>query len=217
MAGALIGICGVFLIIMTDELFWRFKILRGEPSRGMVHILVGTFIAFWPFFMSMRAIQTIALFMLVVIAISRRYHIFQGIHAVKRRTYGEFFFPVSVGLCALITQSDLIFMAAILHLSLADGLASLIGTRFGLRKTKYRILGQNKSWVGTGMFYVISLAIMTYVGIVHIDLFLYANVWMLALIPVVATLAESVAVYGTDDLVVPLVVVTILQYLHTVV
>jgi dolichol kinase len=213
MPGALLGLSGVFIILMTDEIFWRFKILRGEPSRGLVHILVGTFIAFWPFFMSMRAIQVIAALMLVVIAISRRYRIFQGIHAVKRRTYGEFFFPISVGICALVTQSDLIFMAAILHLSLADGLASLLGTRFG-GKTKYRIFGQNKSWIGTGAFYLISLLIMVYVGIVHVDLFLHANVWFLAALPIAATLAESVAVYGTDDLVVPILVVVALNALH---
>jgi dolichol kinase len=213
MAGAILGIFGVVLIMVTDEILWRLKVLRGEPSRALAHILAGAFVAFWPFFMSMRAIAAIAVLAFVCIAISRRFHIFQSIHAVKRRTYGEFFFPLSVGLCALITDSSYIFMAAILHLSVADGLASMLGTRFG-KRTKYRVLGQNKSWIGTSVFYLISLSVMAYVGIVHVDLFLHANVWMLALIPVIATLAESVAVYGTDDLVVPLIVVTILQLLH---
>ena len=216
MPGALLGLSGVFVILMTDEILWRLKVLRGEPSRGLVHIAVGTFIAFWPFFMSMRAIQIIALLMLVVIAISRKFHIFQGIHAVKRRTYGEFFFPISVGLCALITDSSVVFMAAVLHLSVADGLASLIGTKFG-GKTKYRIFGQNKSWLGTASFYVISLGIMAVVGIGNIELFLHANVWLLAALPLIATAAESVAVYGTDDLVVPLIVVSVLQWMHVAV
>jgi phytol kinase len=216
MPEALLGIGGVFFILFTDELLWRLKMLRGEKSRGLVHVLVGSFVAFWPFFMSMRAIQIIALAMLVVIAISRKYHIFQSIHAVKRRTYGEFFFPISIGLAALITRTDLIFMAAILHLSLADGLASLVGTRWG-GKTKYNFLGQTKSWLGTGVFYVISLGIISAVTFGHMDLFLHANVWLLALLPVVAALTEGVAVYGTDDLIVPLLVVGVLQYLHIVV
>ena len=213
MSGALLGICGVFLIITTDELLWRLKALRGEKSRGLVHVLVGSFIATWPFFMSMRAIQLIALAMLVVIATSRKYHIFQGIHAVKRRTYGEFFFPISVGLCALITQTDLIFMAAILHLSLADGLASLIGTRWG-GKSKYKIFGQSKSWLGTAVFYAISTAIIGFTTLGHMDLYLHANVWVLALLPLAASAVEGVAVYGSDDLVVPLMIVGTLQYLH---
>lgn len=216
MSGALLGICGVFLIIMTDELLWRLKVLRGEKSRGLVHVLVGCYIASWPFFMSMGVIQLIALAMLIVIALSRRFHIFQGIHAVKRKTYGEFFFPISVGLCALITQTDLIFMAAILHLSLADGLASLVGTKWG-GSTKYRVFGQNKSWLGTGVFYVLSTAIIGSITLGNMHLFLHANVWVLALLPLIASVIEGLAVYGTDDLLVPLVVIGVLQYMHVVV
>lgn len=214
MAGALLGMFGVFLILITDEILWRFKVLRGEPSRAVAHVLAGAFVAFWPFFMSMSAIQAIAALAFVGIAISRRFHIFQSIHAVKRRTYGEFFFPLSVGLCAVITDSRLIFMAAVLHLSVADGLASMLGTRFG-KPTKYRVFGQNKSWIGTGVFYVISLTVVSLAVIGHMDQFLHANVWVLAALPLIATFAEGMAVYGTDDLVVPLAVVTILQLLHT--
>lgn len=213
MAGALVGIFGVILIVVTDEIFWRLKVLRSEPSRALAHVLTGAFIAFWPFFMSMRAIFVLSIIAFIGIAISRRLRIFQSIHAVKRRTYGEFFFPIGIGLCALITDSSYIFMAAILHLSVADGLASMLGTRFG-KRTKFKVLGQNKSWIGTAVFYLISLTVMAYVGIVHVDLFLHANVWLLALLPVIATLTEAVSVYGTDDLTVPLVVIIILQLLH---
>lgn len=214
MAGVLFGVCVVFVILMTDEILWRLKLLRGEPSRQLVHILVGSFIAFWPFLMSFEAIQLLALAMLVVITISRKYKIFQGIHAVKRRTYGEYFFPISVGIAALVTDSKAIFAASILHLSLADGLAAWLGSRHG-DKTRYRVFGQNKSWFGTLTFLAVSICIIGGVAFTQMDHFIYANVWLLALLPILTAGLESIAVYGTDDLVVPLVVLFALKSLST--
>jgi len=212
MTGLLLGVLGVFLILVTDEILWRFRVVRGEVSRKLVHIWVGTYIAIWPFIMGWEAIQLLAAAMLVVISISRQFRIFKGIHNVKRRTYGEYFFPISVGLCALITDSKWIFMASILHLSLADGLAALVGTRFG-KRTYYRIFGQNKSWVGTGTFLLLSGYII-FVAVAG-DIGDFASVSPLVVIwlPLLATAAEGVAVYGTDDLLVPLVVVTVMEAL----
>lgn len=216
MAGALLGVCGVFVILMTDEILWRLKVLRGEASRKLVHLLVGTFIAFWPFIMTMTAIQILAVAMLVVVALSRQYHIFQGIHAIKRLTYGEYFFAISVGLTAYITDSKWIFVAAILHLSLADGLAALVGKRFG-KKNHYKILTQYKSLAGTATFCLVSFVITAVCVLIDIELYTRANVWIIACLPLFATLAESVGVYGTDDLVVPLLVVGVLETIKTTV
>jgi dolichol kinase len=163
--------------------------------------------------MSWQVIQIIAALAFVAIIISRRLHIFQSVHAVKRRTYGEILFPVAVGLCASLTDVRLIFTAAVLHLSVADGLASIIGTRYG-QKTRYRILGQNKSWVGTATFYLASLVIVGVATIGNMDQFLHANVWLLAMLPLMATAAESFGVFGIDDVTVPLLVLGLLQWLH---
>lgn len=213
MSGILLGIAGVFIILIIDELFWRLHILRGEGSRKLVHVFVGTYIAFWPFFMSMRDIQALALAMLVIIAISRKFHIFQSIHAVKRQTFGEYFFPVSVGLCAMITNSEWVFAAAILHLSLADGLAALVGVSFG-HTSRYKLLGQTKSWAGTITFYLTSLFIVSLVLLYKIETYDIYSVLIGASLPILATIAESVAVYGTDDLLVPLVVASMLELMR---
>jgi phytol kinase len=212
MLGPFFGILGVFLILILDELLWRLKVVRGELSRQIVHIAVGTYIAFWPFVMSMKEIQILAVAMLVVVSISRRYHIFQSIHAVKRRTYGEFFFPISVGLVALMTESGWVFAAAVMHLSVADGLASYVGSTWG-KSSAYKILGQNKSWIGTLTFFVSSLLIITTMLVIENGRYEVANTWLALCLPLVATVSEGLAVYGTDDLVVPLIVAGILESL----
>ncbi len=214
MLGPILGLVGVFIIVASYEILWRLGVVRGEFSRRMVHIWVGTYIAIWPFFMSWEAIQILAAAMLVVVSLSRRFHILKGIHSVNRRTYGEYFFPISVGLCSLITDSKWIFMASILHLSLADGLAGLIGTRFG-KRTYYRIFGQNKSWIGTGTFLLLSVYIVFVAVAGDIGAFATVSPLVVIWLPLLATAAESVAVYGTDDLLVPLIVVTVMELLTT--
>lgn len=210
MIGPLIGVLGVFIIITTDELFWRLKVFQGELSRKLAHIWVGTYISIWPFFMTMRQIQILALAMLIVVTISRRYQIFKSIHAIKRRTYGEYLFPLSIGLCALITDSKWIFMASILHLSLADGFAALAGTYFA-GKTRYKIFGQYKSWIGSGTFLLLSTYIIFVAVAGNIGEFATVDSSIVIWLPFVATVAESIAVYGTDDLLVPLIVAGILE------
>lgn len=213
MLGPFLGVLGILVVLLIDEVFWRLNVVRGEASRKIDHIIIGSYIAIWPFMMSMREIQILAVAMLVVISISHRYHIFQSIHAIKRRTYGEYFFPISVGVVAAITSSPWIFMAAILHLSLADGLAAIVGSKFG-KITKYRIFGQSKTLIGTAFFFVISQLIITIMLVGNFKEFQTISVWIIVWLPLVASLAEAVAVYGTDDLVVPILIAVILETLR---
>ncbi|MFI5271376.1 MAG: hypothetical protein ACHQT9_05040, partial [Candidatus Saccharimonadales bacterium] len=126
----------VFVLLFLNELWWRTHTVHSELSRKFIHVSVGTFVAFWPFFLSWREIQILSLAFLAIVALSKYLNIFQAIHSVTRPTWGEVFFAVAVGLTALITQDKWIYTAALLQMSLADGLAAIIGTRFG-NKQKY--------------------------------------------------------------------------------
>ncbi|MEJ0072596.1 MAG: hypothetical protein WDN27_00660 [Candidatus Saccharibacteria bacterium] len=57
---------------------------------------------------------------------------------MQRPTYGEIFFALIVGLLTFITSAKAIYAAAILQMSLADGFAAIIGSRFG-RDNKYHV------------------------------------------------------------------------------
>lgn len=180
--------------------------LHAEVTRKFVHMLVGTFVAFWPFFLSWRQIEIMSLLFFIVIALSVKFTFFRSIHTVPRQAAGELLFAMVIGFLALISSSEWIFMAAMLHLSLGDGVAAVIGLLYG-DKNQYKVFGKVKSVAGTSAFLVVSVFIM--VGyVVFSDS--PASFMTLAVVPLLATLTENLAINGTDNLVMPLLVAFIL-------
>jgi phytol kinase len=214
MIGPLIGIAGVAAILLGSEFLWRTSLFKkAETPRKLVHILTGTYIAFWPLFMDFRSIQLLSVFLFVMVYISKRLKVFRSIHSVDRPTYGELLFPIGVLVSATFAQSGWAYMAAVLHLSIADGFAALIGVRY-LRRYGYKVFGQGKTVVGTLVFYLCSLAIIT--ATMLLDPAAYGdNVQLvILLLPLTTTIVENFAVYGTDNLFVPIVVIMILDSLR---
>lgn len=201
---SIIGLCG--LLLVTESL-WKSKYLKAETARKIVHVSVGSVIAFWPQFISWTAIQLLCLLMLIAISISYKFKIFGSIHNVKRSTKGELIYPISIGLCALLEPSPWIFTAAILHLSFADGLAAVIGSK-AKGKTGYKLFGHQKSLIGSGVFFITSLVIISacFVFLASEDLLGITPLTILA-IAAVATLVENISWYGLDNFTVPITIV----------
>lgn len=216
MIGAIVGLGGVAAILFASEFLWRTRLFKGaETPRKLVHILVGVFIAFWPLFMSFAWIQVVSAFLFLAVYASKKYHVFRSIHSVRRPTYGELFFPLGVLIAAAFAESGWVYMAAVLHLSLADGLAALVGVNY-VKQGGYKVLGQTKTLMGTITFYLTSLFIIS--ATMLIDPASYgANVpYVILLLPIGTTLIENFGVYGTDNLLVPVAVITILDTLRVV-
>ena len=158
--------------------------------------------AFWPFWLPLDDIKLLSLAFLVVVAASKYLHIFQAIHSVQRPTSGEFWFALVVGLLALIHHQPRIYTAALLEMSLADGLAAVIGTRWG-NSRRYTVFGSPKTVVGTITFFVVSCAILSYYAAISGAL---SPMILIAPIALAATILENLAVRGLDNLAVPLFV-----------
>lgn len=189
----------VFLLLLVSEIWWRRHTRHTEFSRKFVHITVGSFVAFWPFFLSWTEIQLLSLAFLLVVGISKQLHIFKSIHSVQRPTWGELFFAAAVGLVTLITQNKWIYMAALLQMSLADGLAAVIGVRYG-KSRRYSVLGHTKSVTGTGTFLVVSLAIL--IAYEHYSGMPVGILYLIGL-PIVAGIVENFGGQGFDNVLVP--------------
>lgn len=212
----LVGIGGIASILVLAELLRATKVIaNAEVSRKFVHILTGVFIATWPFFMSFRTIQALSVVLFAVVGLSKRLGIFNSVHNVDRRTYGEILFPAAIFLTASFAKTDWVFAAAILHLSLADGLAATVGARHS-KRYKYKVLKQAKSLLGSMTFYVVSLLITVGVFALNIDSFSDSAPAILLWLPLTATLVESIGVYGTDNLLVPLVVMVFMNSVQAV-
>lgn len=202
----IVAVAVVFLILIFAEYLSRYKGVHSELTRKLVHILVGVFVAFWPFFLSWRQIQLLSLAFLAVVFLSIWLNIFKSIHAVERNVAGEVLFAMVVGILALLSTDEWVFAAAMLHLSLADGMAAIIGVMWGDRN-QYKVFGHIKSVAGTLAFFVTSLCIM-----ILYTIFSDASpsVTLLLWVPLLAALTENAAVSGTDNLVIPLLVAFVL-------
>lgn len=196
----------VFAILIVNEWWWRTRTVHSEFSRKFAHITIGSFVAFWPFFLSWDEIIGLSLAFLLVVAASKYLKVFRAIHTAQRPTWGEVFFALSVGLIAFITHDKWIYAAALLQMALADGLAAIVGVQYGNR-LKYLIYGHTKSWAGTLCFFVVSLAILA--GLKY-----WAGMPLelghVVLISALATVVENVAVFGLDNLLVPVLVALLL-------
>ncbi|PZO51647.1 MAG: phosphatidate cytidylyltransferase, partial [Phormidesmis priestleyi] len=89
----------------------------------------------------------------------------------------------------------------ILTMTWGDGLAALVGQRFGVHP--YQIWGEKKSWEGSLTMLVVSFAVCA--GILFGVQGAGAATWVAALVgAIAATLLESASKYGIDNLSVPL-------------
>jgi phytol kinase len=204
----LLTVLGIFIVLLLNEILWRKRKAHSEFSRKFVHVTVGVFVAFWPFFLTWRQIELLSLAFLIVVVSSKALRIFNAIHSVQRPTWGEVCFALSVGIVAIATHDKWIYMASLLQMGLADGLAAVVGVRFG-RSNSYLFFGHAKSVAGTITFFITSLVILSvYMHFSGAQL----SPLYIVLVAFIASLFENASVQGLDNLSVPLVTALLLTY-----
>ncbi len=203
---AVLSILGVLGLLLVNEVWWRTHTVHSEVGRKFVHITVGSFVAFWPFFLSWTEIKFLSIAFLIVVGVSKYFHVFRAIHSVQRPTLGELFFALAVGAVALITQDKWIYMAALLQMSLADGLAAIVGASYG-GSSRYLILQHRKSIVGTLTFVVVSAVLLVVYSMNSGSTLSVALILGLA---AGAAVVENIGIRGLDNLLVPLLIAGVL-------
>ncbi|MEO0540125.1 MAG: diacylglycerol/polyprenol kinase family protein, partial [Cyanobacteria bacterium P01_A01_bin.105] len=135
-----------------------------EFTRKIVHIGAGQVIllAWWlpvPPWMGIVAAVVAAL----VALLSYQLPILPGINSVGRRSLGTFFYATSIGVVMawFWPQFPYYGVIGILIMSWGDGLAALIGQRWG--RHPYQVLGQTKSWVGSLTMLIASFTVVALV------------------------------------------------------
>lgn len=212
----IVGACAfVFSILLLNEWLWQNKIIKGELARKFMHISIGTFGAFWPFFMSWHQVRVIALISVLFIILIRTFKIFGSVYDIERKSWGDLIGPVTIGLLAVIEPSTWIFTAAVLHIALADGLAAVIGSKFG-KKNSYKIFWNKKSIAGTLTFWIVSFSILAWVLILNPLEFSGLTMTTLLWLPLLAASVENISPFGSDNFFVPLLIFTVLSPLTAV-
>ncbi|MFB2772990.1 diacylglycerol/polyprenol kinase family protein [Pelatocladus sp. BLCC-F211] len=193
------------LVMLTAWGVNRFVKADPEIVRKIVHIGTGNVIllAWW---LKIPAIAGITASVLAsaVTLLSYRFPILPGINSVGRRSFGTFFYSMSIGVLVAwfwYLQQPYYAALGILTMAWGDGLAAIIGQRFG--KHKYQLFGGQKSWEGS-----LTMAIISFVICSLILLSVQGNswqVWMISvLVALVTTGLETISFAGIDNLTVPL-------------
>jgi phytol kinase len=206
----------VFIIIGLSTLLQTKRVLDDEGARKFVHIGV----AHWWFFVLLfdhwlyAVIAPVAF--IILNYLSYRQNIFKAMERGGKGNLGTVYFPISLLLLVLFTffigenkAYQFIGAIAMLTLGYGDGLAAVIGKRFG--KTKWI---QGKSLEGSLVMFAATAVVTTFV------IFTYqppiANPgFMILIVPLVATLIEMFTPKGLDNLSVPLGVTLLVYSLMT--
>lgn len=190
---------GLVILGLSEYVGRRGWLASGEKVRKLAHILVGMFAATWPFYLHKYEIQLVSLGLVVGVLVSVKLGWFRQSRTITRRTYGELFFAAAIGLVTLLSADAMIYGVAMLHLSLADGMAALVGVRWG-RAYRYEALGALKSLPGTFAFFVVSIAlIFGYTQLAGV----FIPVALLVGISLGAALLENIGNWGIDNISVP--------------
>jgi phytol kinase len=194
----------VGIILVLSEYLRRKNIIEGEYSRKLVHVVAGAYICYWPWLASMNEIALTAVALIVSITVSHSIGIFHAIHDVRKRSLGDLLYPVSILLCALLTDSPRVFAASLAYMMLADGLAAVIGTKYG-QASHYSVMGNQKSKQGTVAYLLIASAIsLGFLYVSRIDIFSNFGFMTLVSLPLVTAALEHISPAGTDNLTIPL-------------
>lgn len=186
----------VILLLVISE-----KVLNKYPSfsRKFLHIMVGNILFILPLFTSrwVMALLAAAPFIIVTFLMSPSSPFkFKDRISTSGHGLGLVYYSISWAVLALIFfDQPWIIAVGIAAMSYGDGMAALIGKKYG--KIKYNICGDDKSLEGSlTMFLVLTVTlwiVLTYYAVP-------AQPMVIASVALVATIFEGVTPKGLDNL-----------------
>jgi phytol kinase len=200
--GAVFAYLGI-LVLVAEGLS---RLLPNDPelTRKVVHIGSGNVILLaWWLDISQVVIVSAAIIAAAIAILSYLIPILPSIESVGRKSFGTLFYAISMGILAACfwLNTPQYAVIGILVMAWGDGMAAIIGQRFG--RHKYQIGEVTKSWEGS-----LAMAGSALIVIGAILLVTAGNNWQTWTITVVvalaATIAEAFSKLGVDNLTVPL-------------
>ncbi|MEM8832022.1 MAG: diacylglycerol/polyprenol kinase family protein [Cyanobacteria bacterium P01_G01_bin.19] len=191
------------LVFIADVLS---RVLTDDPelTRKIVHIGSGNVILLaWWFDISAQVIVSAAIIAAGIAIVSYVVPILPSIESVGRKSFGTLFYAISMGvLTACFWENTPQYaVIGILVMAWGDGLAAIIGQRFG--KHKYQIGQITKSWEGSLAMTAASL-VVTVLTLLAVEGASWQILAISCLAATVATFLEAFSKLGIDNLTVPL-------------
>ncbi|MBS3781684.1 MAG: phosphatidate cytidylyltransferase [Candidatus Thermoplasmatota archaeon] len=203
--GDIVGVLIVYLYV--GFLLYIFEFRSNEDlflRRKLIHIMVGNIVFILPLFDTRWVMVGLAAapFIILTFLISPLFSI--GLNSETSNSghgLGLFYYSISWTILAFLFFEDLgIIAVGIICMSYGDGMASLIGRRFG--KHRFNLTGDEKSFEGSVAMIFFSFG-MSIIALFYLDA-VPERILILPLVVLIATLVEILSVRGLDNLLVAL-------------
>jgi len=215
-AGILV-VVGTLAILMGLIAWWQKRSSpHPELSRKLLHLGMGVVTLSFPWLFD-RPWPVIFLALLAAVILygvksvkPLSANLGQVMGGVKRKSFGEFYFPLAVALVFVLSNGDpVLYCLPVLVLTASDTGAALVGTRFGTKS--YTTIDGIKSAEGSIAFFLITFAII-FGGLFTASIMSPLKTLLTALtLSGLLTLIEAISWQGLDNLFVPLGSFVLLQ------
>ena len=199
------------MLITSEKILDKYP----EGSRKFLHIMTGNIAFLLPVFVTKEVMAFLAAgpFILFTFLMSPYTPIkkIRGKTSAAGHGMGLVYYSITWTIFAYLFFDNMVVIAiGILSMSYGDGLASVIGIKFG--KKKYNVLGDEKSYVGSfAMFIFTFITMILALFYYNINVTFYV-ILVLVFIAFIASIVEGLTPKGLDNLTVPFVCVFIYWY-----
>ena len=192
----------ILAIIAVAFVLYRFTKIGGEGVRKFIHILVSGWVLILVNCYDSLAWAVIGPVTFIFLNAAFVYSGFSKYLGMgnRKRDNGLIYYPLSILVLVIMMYNGLaderIVISSVLMMGFGDGLAALIGSRFG--RHGYSFIGGKKSLEGTLTMFAVSLTILL---VVYPE-----GPWYVSLlVAIFATLLENITPLGFDNITVPLI------------
>ena len=206
-----VGIAFVYIYVILLLIFTEKILSKKYPrtSRKILHIMTGNIAFILPIFQTREMMAFLAAGPFILFTFLMSPH--SPIKSVRGKTseaghgLGLVYYAIAWAVLAYIFfDTKEVIAIGILAMSYGDGLASIIGIKFG--KKKYQIFEDVKSYIGSYAMFIFTFIMMIIALLFYGKLSLnYETLFLLLCIAGISTIAEGVTPRGLDNLSVPFV------------
>lgn len=194
----------LLVLVLTAELLNRLSPSPAEVTRKIVHIGAGQVVLIaWGLAIPGWVGAIAGVLAAGIAMVSYRLPILPSLESVGRHSYGTLFYAISIGALVggFFSVGQPVFAAiGILVMAWGDGLAALVGQRWG--NHPYTVFNAQKSWEGSGTMAMIGFGITSGLLTLHFG-FSGTILIIAAIVAVVSTGLETFSRWGIDNLTVP--------------
>lgn len=200
--GYLLAYIYVFFILIILGIIKNKRIINGQTSRKLVHILMCiTWIIMNYFFKISVHMIVLPVTMVLFNYISYKFNIMKSIEQEQKDSKGTIYYALSFVIMAIITYFNPTFLPfygiGVFTLSIGDGLAPFIGNKFN----KYKIGKTNKTYIGS-----LTVGLSTIAVVILFKLYynLDLSALKIILLGIISIPLELFNKKGSDNLTLPL-------------